>query len=223
MQVNMVEDNDQFWQNRERKFVQMLLMDELFLRLVSKVRKDCQIPMDGCSEKADIKKRVLLGKYVSLITSLYELSLYSWIKTIVNIIVFNKATAPLQPIKLYIGAGLVKMVIRENISLNQLDKFIRDNKNTLVKGLSKLPRPRYSKITDIDIKNKILEDKLSGKEFNEISNSLDSEMYPDYSYEKVSVHIKRMKDQLASLSPKAKDRFRRQVLEEIISGTRELI
>lgn len=226
MEVSFRNLKDRQFTKRQEQLVRLLCIDSLFIGLVERARTVCSIPPGGLREphKLSAKYRRLVASFASLLLDLYELDPVSWLATILRIIVYNGAIPSISPISLQRKTGELQILVRENLPLSQIKIFIDRHKSELVNLLNGLPKPKGTKITNLNQKKLMLELRQQGKSTVEISEELSDIETPFVSsYDLVGAELNRFVDKLASLSKKGNEKLRRKALDEIISGKRKLI
>lgn len=195
MKINI--ENEQDFTQDELKFLQLLEEDETFEKLIQIIRKVSNLPLDPSTEKDDPKKAnfeyAMHGGY--WLTKIYGPIPIYWFQIFGDIILSGIATPPnrkflpaievLTPEEVDNQGYAIAIVIRENLSIRQIKKFIEKSK-VLKEELKHLPNLPNIALKDLDIKKRMLQLKREGKKDSEIASQLEEEygdkltFSPDY-------------------------------------------
>lgn len=203
-------DESRFSEGEKRVF-SLLEEDPFFEWLVMHTRNEIRIPKEGLANEAmknnlsAVSKRKVLER-VSALLSQFNFNQIYWTATFVNIILLDIATPPLKekypPIEIKHIFKEVHIVIRETTGAEEIVKFIKDknNRSLLKKALSLVPKPKDTKVRNIELYKRLLSLEKEGLSDDEIADILSNEMENDITYDEVCSQRNRFKDYVRKLS-----------------------
>ncbi len=203
-------------------FLKILELDDDLGEFVKDVRKECGIPEDGFSigdDDFELEPLHYKGKdamrlvwiHSLLLTRLYNVPV-SWQPTFWTIILFNFFIEPRREMIEYTKEeNCLTIKIYENLPVKKIINNIKNNKKIVNGYLKKLPSVPTTKISDIEIKNRMLELKNNGFKLSDIGNKLFQEFgnkipFDTDDYNIVGAELSRFKKKKIDLTKKSEER-----------------
>lgn len=203
-------------------FLKILELDDDLDEFIKDIRKECGIPEGGFSlDNYDFELEPLHYKgkdgmrlvwiHSLLLTRLYDVPV-SWQPTFWGIILFNFFIEPRKEMIEYSNdKNCLTIRIYENLPLKKIINNIKNNKKIINDYLKKLPSTPTTKISDIEIKSRMLELKNNGFKLSDIGNKLFQEFgnkipFDTDDYNIVGAELSRFKKKRADLTKKTEER-----------------
>lgn len=195
------------WDQSDKQLFQFLILDKPFIDLVIKARKEIDIDEPNLPKNFTTAQIYEIAKrYTKEIIDFYSLH-NSWFHPISFFIATGKVQSPGIGIYMsgfsesfnaikgkFLYAGPFEITITENIHINNLYKFIKNNKVEIKKALKRLPKCRISikDLENLKIRLEVKELSDAGLTVKEISEKL-LVQYSDLDEQMVRHYIRRNK------------------------------
>ncbi|HSD98594.1 MAG TPA: hypothetical protein VLB73_02760 [Patescibacteria group bacterium] len=182
---------DTFTRDSE-KFINLLEVDEEFIKLLAIIRESLGFPEEGFPSIVEYqlwerkqykekgidflsKQSDLIDQFSVLLKSLFMLP-NGWENFFHSIIIDNTSFYPyldLLPIETIFRDGEVQIIIREKMSLRNVQKFIREDHKRIGKYLETLSESPRIKIEGIEVKKYMLKLQIQGASLVEIAEKVE--------------------------------------------------
>ncbi len=161
------------------------------------------------SEILNKKGKQKLFENALILVQRYNLQELFWLSSFMNLILHNRITPATktqhQPIELKGQGSSIQINIREQIKINELFTFIKNNKKQFYYKLSFLPVRPKAKTTNVSLKNTLVKEKTT-KTHSQIADEYENKLPFEAVYSTVGTEVNRYKKKIHEITKRGRAR-----------------